>query len=182
MRVDGPLRLPRRPARVEDERRFVRGREALRPTAGGGPSRLLEREETDSPLRREGREASCVLGVGERERGPRVVEDVRVLGGGVGKRERNRDASGAPGAEERRDERSARRGEDRDALPVQVRAPREERRGDRLRRREEAAVRRPPARIDNGGPLPVGADPIEEAQRSNVSLAMMSLWIWLVPS
>lgn len=105
-----------------------------------------------------------------------------MLGGGVGKRERNRDASGAPGAEERRDERSARRGEDRDALPVEARAPREERRSDRLRRREEAAVRRPPARVDDGDPLPVRADPIEEAQRSNVSLAMMSLWIWLVPS
>ena len=39
-----------------------------------------------------------------------------------------------------------------------------------------------PARVDDGDPLPVRADPIEEAQRSNVSLAMISLWIWLVPS
>jgi hypothetical protein len=107
---------------------------------------------------------------------------VRVLGGRVRKRERDRDASGTPGAEERRDERSARRGEDRDALPAEVRAPREERRGNGLRRREEAAVRRPPVPVDDGGPLPVRADPLEEAQRSNVSLAMMSRWIWLVPS
>lgn len=97
-------------------------------------------------------------------------------------RERDRDAPGAPGAEERRDEGGARRREDRDALPVERGAPGEERRGDGLRRREEAAVRRPPVPVDDGGPLPVRADPLEEAQRSNVSLAMMSLWIWLVPS
>ena len=68
------------------------------------------------------------------------------------------------------------------ALPAALRAPGEEGRGDGLRRREEAAVRRPPARVDDGGPFPVRADPLEEAQRSNVSLAMMSRWIWLVPS
>ncbi len=105
-----------------------------------------------------------------------------MLGRRVRQREGDSDASGVPGAEERRDERSARRGEDRDALPAEVRAPREEGPGDGLRRREEVAVRRPPARVDDGGPLSVRADPLEEAQRSNVSLAMMSRWIWLVPS
>ena len=97
-------------------------------------------------------------------------------------RERDRDAPGAPGAEERRDEGGAGLGEDRDALPLERGAPGEERRGDGLRGREEAAVRRPPVTVDDGGPLPARADPLEEAQRSNVSFAMMSRWIWLVPS
>ncbi len=105
-----------------------------------------------------------------------------MLRGRVRQRERDRDAPGAPGAEERRDEGSARPDEDRDALPLERGATGEERRGDGVRGREEAAVRRPPVAVDDGGPLPVRANPLEEAQRSNVSLAMMSRWIWLVPS
>lgn len=105
-----------------------------------------------------------------------------MLGRRVRESEGDRDAPGAPGAEERRDEGGARRRENRDALPVERGATGEERRGDGLRRREEAAVRRPPARVDDGGPLRMRADPLEEAQRSNVSFAMMRRWIWLVPS
>ena len=105
-----------------------------------------------------------------------------MLGRRVRQGERDGDAPGAPGAEERRDEGSSRRGEESDALPLERGAPGEEGRRDAFRRREEAAVRRAPARVDDGGPLRVSADPLEEAQRSKISLETMSRWIWLVPS
>jgi hypothetical protein len=113
---------------------------------------------------------------------PRVVEDVRVLGRRVRQRERDGDGPGAPRPEERGGEGGSGRREDRDPLPLERSAPREEGRGDPFRRREEAAVRRAPARVDDGGPFPVRADPLEEAQRSKISLEMISRWIWLVPS
>lgn len=105
-----------------------------------------------------------------------------MLGRRVRERERDGDASRAPGAEERGGERRPRRREDGDALPLERGAPREEGRGGPFRGCEEAAVRRPPPGVDDGGPLRVRSDPLEEAQRSKISLPMMSRWIWLVPS
>ncbi len=105
-----------------------------------------------------------------------------MLGRRVRQRERDCDAARAPRSEEARDERGPRVGEDRDALPFERGAPGEEGGDDGLRGREETAVRRPPECVDDGGPPRVRAEPLEEAQRSNVSFAMMRRWIWLVPS
>ncbi len=105
-----------------------------------------------------------------------------MLGGRVGEGERDRDAPGAPGAEERRDERRARGGEDPDPFLLERGAPREEQGGDAVRGGEEAAVRRLSPRVDDGDLLPPRGEVPEEAQRSKISLQMMSRWIWLVPS
>jgi len=105
-----------------------------------------------------------------------------VLGGRVRERERDRDAPRAPGAEERGDEGEPRPGEDRDPLLPERSPPREERGGDPVRRREEVAIRRAAPRVDDGDPARVPPDPLEEGQRSKISLPMMSRWIWLVPS
>ena len=105
-----------------------------------------------------------------------------MLGGRVGKGERNRDAPGAPGAEEGRDERDARIDEDPDALLPERPPAGEERRRDPVRRGEKAAVRRTRPRVDDGDPLPVPGEALEERQRSKISLQMIRRWIWLVPS
>jgi hypothetical protein len=105
----------------------------------------------------------------------RVVEDVRVLGGRVREGERNRHAPGAPGPEERRNERCARKSEDPDASSLERPPACEERSGDPVRRGEQAAVRRPRPRVDDGDPLPMPGDALEERQRSKISLQMMSL-------
>ena len=105
-----------------------------------------------------------------------------MLGGRVREGERDRDAAGAPGPEKRRDEPDARDGENRDALLLERPATGEKRCGDPVRRSEKAAVRRPRPRVDDGDPLPVPGDALEERQRSKISLQMMSRWIWLVPS
>lgn len=105
-----------------------------------------------------------------------------MLGGRVREGERDRDAPGAPGAEERLDEGDARSGEDPDTLLVQRPPTREERRGDPVRGGEKAAVRRARLRVDDGDPLPVPGEALEERQRSKISLQMIRRWIWLVPS
>lgn len=105
-----------------------------------------------------------------------------MLGGRVREGERNRYAPGAPHAEKRRNERHARRGEDHDALLLERLAASEERRGDPVRSGEKAAVRHPRPDVDDGNTPPVPGDALEERQRSKISLQMMSLWIWLVPS
>ena len=105
-----------------------------------------------------------------------------MLGRRVREGERYRDAPGAPGAEESRDERRARKSEDPDALLVERSPACEKRRGDPVRREEQVAVRRPRPRVDDGEPLPVPGDALEERQRSKISLQMISRWIWLVPS
>ena len=185
MRVDGPLRLSGRPARVEDEGTAFRLEVRPRTTRPGSvaPCSRLESVEPDSPLGRqrcEPRQAFRVGGDGVRR--PCVVQDVRVLGGRVREGERNRNAPGAPHAEERREERSSRNGEDRDALLLERPATGEERRGDPARSSEKAAVRRPRPDVDDGDPPLVPGDALEERQRSKISLQMMSRWIWLVPS
>ena len=105
-----------------------------------------------------------------------------MFGGRVREGERYRHAPGAPGPEERRDERCARRSEDPDALLLERPPACQKRRGDPVRRGEQAAVRRRRPRVDDGDPLPVPGDAFEERQRSKISLQMMSRWIWLVPS
>ncbi len=184
VRVDGPLRLSRRPARVEDEGPASRLEARPRATRPGpvAPGRLLERAEPDPPLGRQRREPRRVRSIDEGVRHPRVVEDVRVLGGRVREGERDRDAPGAPDAEESLDERRARRSEDPDALLLERRTIREKCRGDPVRRDEKAAVRRPRSRVDDGDLLPVPGEDLEERQRSKISLQMISRWIWLVPS
>lgn len=105
-----------------------------------------------------------------------------MLAGRVREGERDRDASGAPDAEESRDEGDARTGEDPDTILLERRAASEERRGDPIRRGEKAAVRRPRQRVDDGDLLPVPGEVLEARQRSKISLQMMRRWIWLVPS
>ena len=139
-------------------------------------------EGPDPALCRERREPGGIRGVDENVRHPRVVENVRVLGGRVREGERNRDAPGAPGAEKGRDEGDAWRGEDPDALLSERPPSGEERRGNPVGGNEKAAVRRPRSRVDDGGPLPVSGEALEERQRSKISLQMISRWIWLVPS
>ncbi len=105
-----------------------------------------------------------------------------MFGGRVREGERDRNASGAPDPEERRDERCARKSEDPDALLLQRPPACEKRFSDPVRGSEKAAVRRPRPRVDDGDPLPVPGELLEERQRSKISLQMMRRWIWLVPS
>ncbi len=105
-----------------------------------------------------------------------------MLGGRVREGERNRDAPGTPDAEESRGERGAGSDEDSDALLLERSATGEKRRGDPVRSCDKAAVRRPRSGVDDGGLLPIPGDALEESQRSKISLQMISLWIWLVPS
>jgi len=45
-----------------------------------------------------------------------------------------------------------------------------------------AALGRARPRVDDGDPLPPRGEVLEEPQRSKISLATISRWIWLVPS
>ena len=96
--------------------------------------------------------------------------------------ERYRDASGAPGPEQPRDEGGARKSEYPDALLIERPPAFEKHRGDPVRRPEQAAVRRPRPDADDGDLLPVPGDALDERQRSKISLQMINRWIWLVPS